>query len=106
MRGRCLMFVALVLVGVPLVTGGDAQAAPEGASIDVRTLGCAAFVDMASAEPGRFRALVGWLDGWVNAEKVSTAYSLEAQAGQGKRWLERCRAEPAKPLFDVLKTEK
>ena len=106
MRGRCLMLVASVLVGLPLVTGGDAQAAPEGASIDVRSLGCAAFVDMASAEPGRFRALVGWLDGWVNAERMLAVYSLEAQAEQGKRWLERCRAEPAKPLADILKTAK
>lgn len=103
MRGQRL--VPLGLLGLLLVTATAVRAA-EGPTIDVKTLGCAAFVDMASKEPARFRALVGWLDGWLSSDKVSVAYSVEAQTEQEKRWLERCRAAPAKPLVDVVRSAK
>jgi hypothetical protein len=59
---------------------------------------------MASKEAGRFRVLVGWLDGWLNGEKAAVSYSLDVQAEQGRRWLERCRADPSRPLLDLVRS--
>lgn len=101
---RAGWLVGLLGLAAAALSPSAALAGPDGTTLDVATLRCSAFVELEAADAATFRALVGWLDGWLNAEKASASYAPAAQAEQARRWLERCRAEPARPVLDLVRS--
>lgn len=83
------------LQGLLLASCFACAANAEAQSIDVGALSCATYIDLEKADRATFLALVGWLDGWMQGEAVTVSYSVDAQAEQGARWLDRCRADPS-----------
>lgn len=107
MGGRWLAsFRRALLSGVFLLAVPAAWAGPESPSIDVGGMRCAAFVGLAVEDPVQFRALAGWLDGWLSGEEMKVSYAAAAQVEHSARWLEACRAAPETLLLERLRTVK